>query len=186
MGARNPLAGCNKSKERCWFQPALMSGIRRAAVAPGLRGTEPLVHDLADGAGAAAALGAAAEAAIDLPGGARPRLRRDGGADIVVAQNVAGADDHGWVPGGLIDTSASGGGQSKSTVFICCLKSKTLGIPGLLRRTRLFHGRAVKPPRRTAPRRCPRPHPRPGTCCRPPPSPGSPARCRRDGLPAGP
>src|SRR3954451_21330500 len=98
MGARNPLAGCNKSKERCWFQPALMSGIRRAAVAAGLRGTERLVHDLADGAGAAAALGAAAEAAVNLPGRARPRLRRDDGADIVVAENVAGADNHQPVP----------------------------------------------------------------------------------------
>ena len=65
------------------------------AAAAGCRGPiERLVHDLADGAGAAAALGAAAKAAIDLAGRARPRLRRDGGADIVVTQNIAGADDH--------------------------------------------------------------------------------------------
>ena len=102
----------------------------RAAGAGGRSGIQRLVHDLADGAGAAATLSAAAQAAIDLPGRARRRLRRDGGADIVVAQNVAGADDHEWVPSGTIDTSASGGGQNKSTVFIGCLKSKTLGFQG--------------------------------------------------------
>src|SRR5205814_4213683 len=102
--------------------------LTRAAGASSSRGIQRLVHDLADGAGAAAALGAAAKAAIDLPGRARTRLRRDGGADIVVAQNVTGADDHGWVPSRTIDTSAGGGGQNKSTVFIGCLKSKSLGI----------------------------------------------------------
>src|SRR5882757_11312867 len=115
-----------------------MSGllVAGAAIAGGyrLRAIQRLVHDLADGAGAAAALGAAAEAAIDLPGRARPRLRRDGGADIVVAQNVAGADDHGWGPGRTIDTSAFRSGQKKSTTFIGCLKSKPLGIPGFLQR----------------------------------------------------
>jgi hypothetical protein len=112
------------------------SGCRltRAAGAGSRCGIQRFVHDLADGAGAAATLGAAAEAAIDLPGRARPRLRRDGGADIVVAQNVAGADDHEWNPGRTIDTSACGGGQNKSTTFIGCLKSKPLGIPGFLQR----------------------------------------------------
>ena len=56
------------------------------------------VHDLADRAGAAAALRAAAETAIDLAG--RSRRRLDAGlADFVVAQDVAGADDH-REPGG--------------------------------------------------------------------------------------
>ena len=64
------------------------------AAAGGRSPFESLVHDPADGAGTAAALGAAAETTIDLPGRTRPRLRRDGGADIVVAQNVAGTDDH--------------------------------------------------------------------------------------------
>ena len=52
-----------------------------------------LVDDLADGPRAAAALGAAAEAAIDLP----RRARRGGahrGADVLVAENIAGADNH--------------------------------------------------------------------------------------------
>ena len=51
------------------------------------------VHDLADGARAAAALSAAAEAAIDLTGGAR-RARGHGGPHFMVAQDVAGTDDH--------------------------------------------------------------------------------------------
>src|SRR5947209_18436392 len=107
-------------------EPRRDSGRRLAgaAGAGSLRGIQRFVHDLADGAGAAAALGAAAKAAIDLPRRARPRLRRDGGADVVVAQNVAGADDHEWGPGRTIDTSASPDGQNKSTVFIGCLKSK--------------------------------------------------------------
>lgn len=54
---------------------------------------ERLVHDFPDGAGATAALGRTAEAAIDLAGGAR-RFGRAGGADGGVGQDVAGADDH--------------------------------------------------------------------------------------------
>ena len=51
------------------------------------------VHDGADRAGAAAALGAAAEAAIDLRRGMR-RAGAHGTPDIVVAQDVAGTDNH--------------------------------------------------------------------------------------------
>ncbi len=51
------------------------------------------VHDLADGARAATALGAAAETTIDLASGAR-RARVYGGAHFVVGQDVAGTDDH--------------------------------------------------------------------------------------------
>jgi hypothetical protein len=73
------------------------SGLRgpRAAVAGCRTGAaERLVHEAADGARAAAALGAAAETAIDPAGRARP-LRRDGGADILIAQHIARTDDHG-------------------------------------------------------------------------------------------
>ena len=57
-----------------------------------------VVHDAADGARATAALGAAAEAAIDLPGGSWRLLGADHRAHVVVAQHVAGADDHGaWL-----------------------------------------------------------------------------------------
>jgi len=58
------------------------------------RTAERLVHYTADGARAAAPLGAAAEMAIDLAGRERP-LRLEGGADILIGQHIAGTDDHG-------------------------------------------------------------------------------------------
>src|SRR5262245_62047699 len=72
------------------------------AAAAGRR--DRVVHDAADGARAAAALGAAAEAAIDLAGGGRRLLGADRRAHVVVAQHVAGTDDHGRsaFPGGLV------------------------------------------------------------------------------------
>ena len=54
-----------------------------------------LVHDAADGARAAAALDAAAEATIDLAGGARRLFGTDRGAHVVVSQHVARTDNHG-------------------------------------------------------------------------------------------
>jgi hypothetical protein len=63
--------------------------------------TESLVNDGLDGAGAPAAFGAATEAAIDLLGIARKVFGDvDGTTDIVVAEDVAGTDDH--KDGGLI------------------------------------------------------------------------------------
>jgi hypothetical protein len=67
-----------------------------AAAARTGRGAQRLVHDAPDGAHAAAALGAAAEAAIDLAGPAR-RGGGDRAADIVVGEDVAGTDDHGKI-----------------------------------------------------------------------------------------
>ena len=58
-----------------------------------LRGIEGFVDDLADCARATAALGAAAEAAIDMARGSARRVAR-GGSHLVVAQYVAGTDDH--------------------------------------------------------------------------------------------
>jgi hypothetical protein len=55
------------------------------------------IHDPADRVQAAAALGAAAKAAMHVSSTAR-RGFIDRGAHFVVAQNVAGADNHG-VPG---------------------------------------------------------------------------------------
>lgn len=71
-----------------------MGLVGRAAGALVAAGEQRLVHDLADGAGAAAALGAAAEAAIDLAGEPRAALR-DHVANLVVRQDITGADDHG-------------------------------------------------------------------------------------------
>lgn len=54
-----------------------------------------LIDDRLDGAGAAAAFGATAEAIIDLLGTAlRVVGRVDGVAHIVVAKDIAGTDDH--------------------------------------------------------------------------------------------
>ena len=57
---------------------------------------ERLFDDALDRACTATACNAATETAVDLPGIARKILRRaDGTADIVVAKDVAGTDDHG-------------------------------------------------------------------------------------------
>lgn len=55
-----------------------------------------LIHDLLDGSRAAAALGAAAQTAVNLPSGAREVLGL--GHDVthvVVSQDVAGTNNHG-------------------------------------------------------------------------------------------
>ena len=89
------------------------------AAARGGRGIRRLVHDLADGAGTAAALGATAKAAIDLPGRARTHLRRHRGTDIVVAQNVAGANDHEEIPSGsLILEHPTGGKKNRRFLYV--------------------------------------------------------------------
>src|SRR5215467_4240629 len=92
------------------------------AAAAGRR--DRVVHDAADGARAAAALGAAAEAAIDLAGGARRLLGADRRAHVVVAQHVAGTDDHGRsaFPGGLVVMQlsiheAGGAGKNKTQIL---------------------------------------------------------------------
>ena len=55
---------------------------------------ERLLHEAADGARAAAALGAAAETAIDSASRTRP-LCLDGKADVPIAQHIARTNDHG-------------------------------------------------------------------------------------------
>src|SRR5450756_74915 len=69
----------------------------RAAGLTGLgAGSERLLDDGLHRACTAATFDAATEAAIDLPGIARKIIRRaDGAADIVVAEDVAGTNDHG-------------------------------------------------------------------------------------------
>jgi hypothetical protein len=64
-----------------------------AAAGWGAGADQSFVHDLADGVRAAATLGAAAEAAIDLAGRAR-RRRIHGPPHLMIAQHVAGTDDH--------------------------------------------------------------------------------------------
>ena len=68
----------------------------RAAGLTGMRtGAERLVDDAFDGAGAAAAFGTATKAAIKLLGATRKVVCGiHGVADVVVAQHVAGTDNH--------------------------------------------------------------------------------------------
>ncbi len=72
-------------------------GAVRAAGAAGLgAGAEGFRHDLADRPGAAAALGAAAEATINLAGGAGRNLGAGYDAShVVIADDVTGTNDHG-------------------------------------------------------------------------------------------
>ena len=59
-------------------------------------GAKGFVHDLLDGPGATAALGAAAETPIDLPRCARKILGLSHNVThVVVGQDVAGTNDHG-------------------------------------------------------------------------------------------
>jgi ornithine cyclodeaminase/alanine dehydrogenase-like protein (mu-crystallin family) len=58
-----------------------------------LRAIERFVDDLADCAGATPTLGAAAEATINMACGSTRGIIR-GGSHLVIAQHVAGADDH--------------------------------------------------------------------------------------------
>ena len=67
----------------------------RAALATGAAGArDGLVHDAADGPCATPALGAAAQAAIDLAGGSRRPLGGERGANVLVGQYIARTDDH--------------------------------------------------------------------------------------------
>ena len=74
-----------------------MGGMHRAGATDRtteLRPTQRIVNDLTNRACAAPALGAAAQAAIDLRGGAGRRFF-GGVAHFAVGQDVAGTDDHG-------------------------------------------------------------------------------------------
>lgn len=93
----NGLAGREREFGRLGV---FVGGVRMAAVgaagAAGLgAGAKRLVDDRLDGARAAAAFGATAEAAIHLLGiSSDRRAAIDGIADIVVAEDVTGTDNH--------------------------------------------------------------------------------------------
>src|ERR1700747_1174096 len=89
------ISGCGERE----FGIVLCDIRDRAMRAAGLTGLGTVakrpVNDRLDGARAAAAFGAATETAIDLFGIAQRVVSgADGMADIVVAEDVAGADDH--------------------------------------------------------------------------------------------
>jgi hypothetical protein len=70
-------------------------GVRTSGAARLGAGPERLVDDGLDGARAAAAFGTAAKAAIDLLGtSGKVFCWRDGTADIMVAEDVTGTDNH--------------------------------------------------------------------------------------------
>lgn len=72
------------------------------AAGPRFRRRQRFIHDAANGTRAAATLRAAAEAMIDLAGGPRRAFAGgEGGADVVVGEYVAGADDHCRCGGGI-------------------------------------------------------------------------------------
>lgn len=94
----------------------------RAARAAGLgAGTKRLVHDLPDGARAAATLGAAAKAAVNLPRRAR-KVFGHGISHVVVGKDVAGTNDHGMICKTRMTDEVSifhrtGGCKSKTATF---------------------------------------------------------------------
>src|ERR1700759_4599906 len=101
-----------------------MNSAVRAAGAAGLgAGAQRLVDNAFDGARAAAAFGAAAEAAIDLLGIPGEVFRAiDRTADIVVGQDVAGTNNHktagsSGVTRSFIDMQDDGGMQKEKPRF---------------------------------------------------------------------
>ena len=100
--AKNHAARC-QCRQRVWPQQGLygreldrVRGVHRAGAAnraADLCAIERFIDDLANRAGATTALRAAAEAAIDMArGSARGGIR--GGSHLVVAQHVAGTNNH--------------------------------------------------------------------------------------------
>src|SRR5262245_6807605 len=70
--------------------------VRATSAAGACTGTERFVDDGLDGARATAAFGAAAEATIDLLGVTNGVVGiSEGGADVVVAEDVTGTNNHG-------------------------------------------------------------------------------------------
>ncbi len=71
-------------------------GVRATGTAGLGTGAKRLVHNLFDGACTAAALSAATEAAIHLPGSTRQILDH-GTTHVMVCEDVTGTNDHGLI-----------------------------------------------------------------------------------------
>jgi len=97
-GEANDIRGSGDGFERKFAVDVLMRpgpAVRASGMAGLGASTERLVNDGLDGARASATFCAAAEAAIDLLGIAGKVLRgADGTTDIVVAEDVAGTNNH--------------------------------------------------------------------------------------------
>lgn len=86
---RLQLGACNQRRCSVLMTVGASIAARFGACAEGF------VHDLFDRPGAAAALGAATQAAVNLPGGTRKIGRGGHGvADVMVAQDIARTDNH--------------------------------------------------------------------------------------------
>ena len=72
-------------------------------------------HDPLDGMSAAAALGAAAEAVIDLTHPQPLRRVRKPGPKLMVSEHIARADDHGFVLAGISGRGRDGENQNRAT-----------------------------------------------------------------------
>ena len=103
---RGRLSGCGNLADRQLGRHMRVGVVRRMGASSGTlpgAGTQRILDDLVDGAGAAAAFGAAAQAAIDLPCRARTVGRgADRAADVIIAQNIAGTDDQDCLPGDVL------------------------------------------------------------------------------------
>ena len=107
---RGRLSGCGNLADRQLGRHmrvgVVLRVVRRMGASSGTlpgAGTQRVLDDLVDGAGAATAFGAAAKAAIDLPCCARTIGRgADRAADVIIAQNIAGTDDQDCLPGDVL------------------------------------------------------------------------------------
>jgi hypothetical protein len=97
LGDRGPAqaAGQNRALNQKLEASAALLAAGAALAAASASAGDSLVHDPTNGAGAPPTLGAAAKATIGLAGGARgvPGVERR--THVVVAQHIAGTDDHG-------------------------------------------------------------------------------------------
>ena len=86
----------HKDHRRLVFVRRFMLAVGASRAASLGAGAQRFVHDFLDSSRAAAAFGAAAQTAIDLPSRAR-KIRRPGHnvTHVVVSQDVAGTNNHG-------------------------------------------------------------------------------------------
>lgn len=111
-GIRTKSGGCDRQvlkfgtdSHRLAMAVAVVVAVWAALAASLGARAKRLIHDLANGPGAAATLGATAKAAIDLPRSARQIAGISHSvADVVVANDVAGTNDHGLRSVGPVKT----------------------------------------------------------------------------------
>src|SRR5271169_2549287 len=88
---------CGGDGRRPGRSPFPTEQLASAAAVVDRTGLDRFVHDPADGAGATAAFGTAAQAPVDFAGAARRAFGRDR-PDLMVGNHVARTHDHGGTP----------------------------------------------------------------------------------------